>query len=192
MAMTPSNMIPLGTAAPEFRLRDTDGTLVSLSDFAGSPALVVAFICNHCPFVKHIRDGLARFGDDMKAAGVAVVAISSNDIATHPADSPENMAKEKADAGYHFPYLFDSDQSVAAAYHAACTPDFFVFDKHQKLAYRGQFDDSRPSNSLAVTGNDVRAAVADLIAGRTPAADQKPSIGCNIKWSPGRQPAYAS
>ena len=191
MALTPSTMLPLGTVAPEFTLRDTDGKQVSLSDFTGSPALVVAFICNHCPFVKHIREGLASFGDDMKAAGVVVVAISSNDINSHPADSPENMAKEKALAGYNFPYLYDADQSVAAAYHAACTPDFFVFDKDRRLAYRGQFDDSRPGNGLSVTGADLRAAVAEILAGRSPSATQKPSIGCNIKWTPGREPAYA-
>lgn len=191
MALTPSTMLPLGTVAPDFSLNDTDGKRVSLSDFAGSPALVVAYICNHCPFVKHIREGLARFGNDMKAAGVAVVAISSNDTTTHPADSPENMAKEKASAGYNFPYLFDADQSVAAAYHAACTPDFFVFGKDLRLAYRGQFDDSRPGNGLSVTGADLRAAVAEILAGRSPSGTQKPSIGCNIKWAPGREPAYA-
>lgn len=191
MALTPSTMLPLGTVAPDFSLNDTDGKRVSLSDFAGSPALVVAFICNHCPFVKHIREGLARFGDDMKAAGVAVLAISSNDTITHPADSPENMAKEQSSAGYNFPYLFDADQSVAAAYQAACTPDFFVFDKELRLAYRGQFDDSRPGNGLSVTGADLRAAVAEILAGRSPSGTQKPSIGCNIKWAPGREPAYA-
>lgn len=191
MALTPSTMLPLGTLAPDFSLPDTDGNKVSICDFSSSPALVVAFICNHCPYVKHIREALARLGDDMLAAGVSVIAINSNDIKTHPSDSPENMVKEKAMAGYNFPYLFDADQSVAAAYHAACTPDFFVFDKNRRLAYRGQFDDSRPGNGLIVTGADVRSAVAEILAGRNPSASQKPSIGCNIKWTPGREPAYA-
>lgn len=191
MALTPSTMLSLGTLAPDFRLQETEGKLVQLSDFAGSPALVVAFICNHCPFVKHIREGLAEFGRDMKSAGVAVVAISANDTVTHPADSPEKMLLEKKAAGYEFPYLFDADQSVAAAYHAACTPDFFLFDGQNKLVYRGQFDDSRPGNGLPVTGADLRAAVAAVLAGQSPLADQKPSIGCNIKWTPGREPAYA-
>ena len=191
MALTPSTMLPLGTAAPDFKLPDTDGKLYALKDFAQADALVVMFICNHCPFVKHVRAELARLGHDMKARNVAVVAVSSNDITSHPADSPAKMAEEKIAAGYDFPYLYDADQSVAAAYHAACTPDFFVFDKARTLVYRGQLDDSRPGNNLPVTGADLRAAVERTLAGRPPVGVQKPSIGCNIKWTPGREPAYA-
>lgn len=191
MALTPSTMLPLGTKAPFFQLNDTDGKVVGLNDFQGASALVVAFICNHCPFVKHIRYELARFGRDMQAQGVAVVAISSNDIGTHPADSPEKMADEKRLAGYTFPYLFDADQSVAAAYRAACTPDFYLFDGNLELVYRGQLDDSRPGNGLPVTGHDLRNAVAWLLESKPLPVDQKPSIGCNIKWTPGREPEYA-
>lgn len=184
-------MLPLGSAAPLFRLPDTDGKTVSLNDFANADALVVMFICNHCPFVKHVREELARLGRDMAARNVAVLAISSNDITSHPADSPAKMAEEKIAADYCFPYLYDADQSVAAAYQAACTPDFFVFDKHRHLVYRGQLDDSRPGNNLPVTGADLRAAVNATLAGQPPVQPQKPSIGCNIKWTPGREPAYA-
>lgn len=191
MALTPSTMLPLGTAAPDFKLPDTDGKLYALKDFAQADALVVMFICNHCPFVKHVRAELARLGRDMKARNVAVVAVSSNDITSHPADSPAKMAEEKIAAGYDFPYLYDADQSVAAAYHAACTPDFFVFDKARTLVYRGQLDDSRPGNNLPVTGADLRAAIETALAGQPPEGLQKPSIGCNIKWTPGREPAYA-
>jgi len=191
MALTPSTMLPLGTAAPDFKLPDTDGKLYALKDFAQADALVVMFICNHCPFVKHVRAELARLGRDMKARNVAVVAVSSNDITSHPADSPAKMAEEKIAAGYDFPYLYDADQSVAAAYHAACTPDFFVFDKARTLVYRGQLDDSRPGNNLPVTGADLRAAIETALAGQPPVGLQKPSIGCNIKWTPGREPAYA-
>ncbi len=191
MALTPSNMLPIGTLAPDFRLPDTDGKLVGLHDFDGSPALVIAFICNHCPFVKHIREALAQFGANMQAKGVPVIAISSNDITTHPADSTEKMKEEKESAGYTFPYLYDADQSVAAAYQAACTPDFYLFDSQQKLAYRGQFCDARPGNDLKVTGEDLRKAVDQLLIGQTVSDMQKPSIGCNIKWTPGREPVYA-
>lgn len=191
MALTPSTMMPLGTAAPDFQLPDTDGKTYSLKDFAKADALVVMFICNHCPFVKHVRDELARLGRDLKARNVSLVAVSSNDITTHPADSPAKMAEEKSAAGYEFPYLYDADQSVATAYQAACTPDFFVFDKARNLVYRGQLDDSRPGNNLPVTGVDLRAAVDATLAGKPPLASQKASIGCNIKWSPGREPAYA-
>jgi peroxiredoxin len=191
MGLTPSTMLPLGTVAPAFALADTDGTIVRSDDFSKSPAMVVMFICNHCPFVKHVRDELARFGRDMKAKGVAVVAISSNDIQTHPADAPDMMAVEKQAAGYDFPYLFDADQSVAAAYQAACTPDFFVFDQGQRLVYRGQLDDSRPGNSIPVSGSDLRNAVEAVLAGQPIHEPQKPSIGCNIKWKPGQEPAYS-
>jgi peroxiredoxin len=190
MALTPSTMLALGTPAPEFSLPDTNGKLVSLSDFASAPALVVAFICNHCPYVKHIREGLAQFGREMQTRGVAVIAISSNDAVKYPDDSPARMAQEVKSAGYTFPYLHDESQAVAKAYRAACTPDFFLFDRDRQLVYRGQFDDSRPGNGRPVTGADLRAAVAALIGGRPVAADQTPSMGCNIKWKPGNEPDY--
>jgi peroxiredoxin len=182
MAETPSTMVALGTLAPDFRLPDTDGTLVARDDFKDAPALLVTFICNHCPFVKHIRTGLAQFARDYEGRGLAVVAINSNDVAAYPADSPANMAKEKKAAGYVFPYLYDETQQVAQAYRAACTPDFFLYDGARRLVYRGQFDDSRPGNGRPVTGADLRTAVDALLAGKPVAAQQKPSIGCNIKW----------
>ncbi|HXD85748.1 MAG TPA: thioredoxin family protein [Urbifossiella sp.] len=182
MALTPSTMAPLGMAAPDFRLPDTDGKLVALADFAKSPALLVAFICNHCPYVKHVRSAFAQLARDYQAKGVAIVGISSNDVVSHPDDSPAKMKEEKAAAGYVFPYLFDESQDVAKAYHAACTPDFFVFDKNRKLAYRGQMDGSRPGNDKPNDGADLRAALDAVLAGVAPAAQQWPSIGCNIKW----------
>jgi len=182
MAETPSTMVPLGTKAPAFRLPDTDGKMVALDDFHELPALLVMFICNHCPFVKHIRGGLAQFGRDYQNRGLAIVAISSNDVRAYPEDSPEKMAKEKRAAGYVFPYLYDETQEVAKAYHAACTPDFFLYDRERRLVYRGQFDASRPSNQKPVTGADLRAAVEAVLAGKPVSTDQKPSIGCNIKW----------
>ena len=190
MARTPSTMLPLGTPAPDFRLPDTRGRAHALSDFAGQPLLVM-FICNHCPFVKHVRDELARIGRDYAGRGLGIVAISSNDVRSYPADSVENMAKEAADAGYTFPYLYDATQAVARAYRAACTPDFYVFDREQRLVYRGQLDDSRPGNGVAVTGRDLRRALDEVLAGKAPDADaQKPSIGCNIKWIAGNEPDY--
>jgi peroxiredoxin len=192
MAQTPSNMIPLGTAAPDFGLPDTDGNTVSLHDFDNAPALLVMFICNHCPFVKHLRDALADFGREYQSRGLAIVAINSNDVAKYPDDSPEKMKHEKADAGWTFPYLFDETQQVAKAYKAACTPDFFLFDKDRKLVYRGQFDTSRPGNDEPITGADLRAAVDAVLDGRDVPEDQHPSIGCNIKWKPGLEPAYAT
>jgi len=182
MALTPSNMLPLGTSAPDFRLPDTSGKLVSRADFQTAPALVMLFICNHCPYVKHIRAGLAEFGRDAQRRGAAVVAISSNDVETHPADSPEKMAVEARTAGYTFPYLYDESQDVARAYQAACTPDIYLFDKSRKLVYRGQFDDSRPGNGRPVTGADLRAALDAILAGSPVSARQIPSVGCNIKW----------
>jgi peroxiredoxin len=182
MAETPSTMVALGKPAPDFRLPDTDGALVSLADFTDAPALLVMFICNHCPFVKHIRSGLAQFGRDYQGRGLAIVAINSNDVVAYPADSPANMAKEKRAAGYVFPYLYDETQQVAQAYGAACTPDFFLFDRARELVYRGQFDDSRPSNGRPVTGADLRAAVDAVLASKPVSTQQKPSIGCNIKW----------
>jgi peroxiredoxin len=182
MARTPSNMLPLGTPLPQFSLPDTaSGRMVSSSELAGRPAVVI-FICNHCPFVKHIRDELARFGADCRKAGVHFVAVSSNDAVSHPDDSPEAMAREAAQFGYSFPYLFDETQEVARAFQAACTPDLYIFDATGKLAYRGQFDGSRPGNGVPVTGRDARAAVDALLSGRAPSAEQTPSVGCNIKW----------
>ena len=184
-------MLPLGTIAPDFRLQDTvSGKPVALADFADAPALLVAFICNHCPFVKHIRAGLAQIGRDYQARGVAVVAISSNDVGTHPQDGPAAMTKEARAAGYTFPYLHDETQAVAKAYRAACTPDFFIFDQSRRLAYRGQMDDSRPGSNLPVTGADLRAALDAVLADKAVSPKQKPSIGCNIKWKPGNEPDY--
>lgn len=181
MAATESTMLPLGTPAPDFRLPDFNGKHIALSDLRAADGLVVAFICNHCPFVKHIRTELARFARDYQPRGIAVVAINSNDIGTYPQDGPAGMAEEARSAGYSFPYLLDETQQVAKAYHAACTPDLFLFDADRKLVYRGQFDSSRPGRG-APTGADLRAACDALLAGGPVAADQKPSIGCNIKW----------
>ena len=181
MAATPSAMVPLGTTAPDFRLPDTDGKTVARDDFKDAPALLVMFICNHCPFVKHVLAGLAQFARDYQGR-VAIVAINSNDVASYPDDSPANMAKEKRAAGYTFPYLYDETQEVAKAYRAACTPDFFLFDRARTLVYRGQFDDSRPSNQRRVTGADLRAAVDAVLAGKPVPVEQTPSVGCNIKW----------
>jgi peroxiredoxin len=185
MALTPSTMLPLGTTAPEFALPDISGKKVSLADFKGSSALLVMFICNHCPYVKHLRAGLAQLGKDYQSKGVAIVAINANDVKNYPDDSPVRMKEEAASAGYHFPYLYDETQNVAKAYRAACTPDFFLFDGDLKLVYRGQFDASRPGNGVQVTGQDLRAAMDAVIAGRPVPKDQKPSIGCNIKWKGG-------
>jgi peroxiredoxin len=183
MALTPSTMLPLGTVAPEFRLPEpATGREIALADFAAAPALVVAFICNHCPYVKHVREGLARFGKDCAAQGAAMVAISANDAVNYPADSPDKIAAEVRAAGYSFPYLYDESQAVARAYRAACTPDFFLFDGQRRLVYRGQFDDSRPGNGVPVTGKDLRAALTAVLAGKPVSPDQKPSLGCNIKW----------
>jgi peroxiredoxin len=190
MVAVNSTMLPLGTQAPDFRLPDPSGKTFSLGDFQKAPALLVVFMCNHCPYVKHIRAGLAKFARDYKASGVAVVGINANDVANYPADSPAKMAEEAAAAGYIFPYLYDATQAVAKAYRAACTPDFFLFDAAQRLVYRGQFDDSRPGNGITVTGKDIRAALDALLSGQPVAANQKASIGCNIKWQPGNEPDY--
>jgi peroxiredoxin len=192
MARTPSTMLDLGTPAPGFRLPDFDGHVYALDDFRGSPALLVAFICNHCPFVKHIRGEFAAFAREYAARGLAVVAINSNDLETYPQDGPDAMRREAAELGYGFPYLVDESQAVARAYRAACTPDFFLFDAQRRLVYRGQFDDSRPGNGRPVTGADLRAAVDATLDGRSPAADQFPSVGCNIKWRKGNEPGYAA
>lgn len=190
MARTPSTMLPLGTKAPDFKLPDTDGKPVSLADFQGKQGLLVMFICNHCPFVKHLRSALAQLGRDYAGKSLAIVAISSNDATAFPDDGPAKMAEEKKSAGYTFPYLYDETQKAAQAYRAACTPDFFLFDKDRTLVYRGQFDDSRPDNGLPVTGADLRAALDAVVAGKPVPATQKPSIGCNIKWKPGNSPDY--
>lgn len=190
MAQTPSTMLPLGTVAPAFTLPDTTLQQVSLETFAGAPALLVMFICNHCPFVKHLRSELAQLGRDYVAQGLGIVAISSNDADAYPADSPAKMIEEQQAAGYNFPYLFDGTQEVAKSYRAACTPDFYLFDKDRRLVYRGQFDDSRPSNGLPVTGKDLRAAIDAVLAGKPVSTEQRPSIGCNIKWRPGQEPDY--
>ncbi|MBM4107577.1 MAG: thioredoxin family protein [Phycisphaerae bacterium] len=195
MAATPSTMLALGTAAPAFSLPDAvTGRSTTLKTFEGSKALVVMFLCNHCPFVKHVRGELARVARDYQARGVGFVAISSNDVENYPEDAPAKMKEQARDAGYTFPYLFDEAQSVAKAYRAACTPDFFVFDASRRLAYRGRLDDSRPPGktgaSTPVTGADLRAALDAVLAGRAAPAEQKPSIGCNIKWKPGNEPDY--
>jgi peroxiredoxin len=183
-------MLPLGVDAPEFSLPATDGRMVSLESFPGAKGYLVMFICNHCPFVKHVRPALARLTRQFQSQGVGVVAISSNDAAKYPADGPERMKEEVAAAGYTFPYLYDESQEVAKAYKAACTPDFFLFGADRKLAYRGGMDASRPGNNIPVTGEELTAAVEALLAGKKPSADQKPSVGCNIKWKPGREPEY--
>lgn len=188
MARTESRMLELGTPAPEFRLPDPDGREHALADSAA--AFLVMFICNHCPFVKHVRKELAAIGRDYAARNVAIYAINSNDYDAHPDDSPAMMKAEAGEFGYEFPYLVDRDQSVAKAYQAACTPDFFVFDAERRLAYRGQLDDSRPGNDQPVTGRDLRAALDAVLDGRAVSEPQKPSIGCNVKWRPGNAPEW--
>lgn len=190
MVRTPSTMLPLGTVAPDFSLPNVDGRIMSLADAAGPRGTIVMFICNHCPFVKHVADQLAALGRDCLGQGVGVVAISANDVSLHPADSPEQMVREAEDRGYVFPYLYDETQEVAKEYHAACTPDFYLFDANRRLVYRGQFDASRPGNEIPVTGGDLRAAITALLAGAPPVADQIPSLGCNIKWKAGNEPPY--
>ena len=187
MAAVESQMLALGTEAPAFSLPDPDGTVHSLRE--GAAAYLVMFICNHCPFVKHVREELARIGRDYSDRNVAIYAINSNDITTHPGDSPEKMKEEAATWGYVFPYLYDEGQDVAKAYRAACTPDFYLFDAQQKLAYRGQFDGARPRNDDPVSGADLRAAVDAVLAGRAGEGTQKASMGCGIKWKPGNEPS---
>lgn len=190
MVAVNSTMLALGTRAPDFRLPDSTGKMVSLADFTNSRALFAIFMCNHCPYVKQIRSGLAQLARDYMSRGVAIVGISSNDVENYPADSPKKMAEEAKAAGYIFPYLYDETQEVAKSYRAACTPDIYIFDSEQRLAYRGQFDDSRPGNGISVTGKDVRAALDALLAGKPVPPNQKVSIGCNIKWKPGNEPDY--
>jgi peroxiredoxin len=191
-----STMLPLGSRAPDFALPDysgnsAPGTIIDLDSFQGAKVLVVAFICNHCPFVKHIMDELARLGRDCTRKGLAFVAIMPNDVDTHPADAPDRMTEVARAQGFEFPYLYDADQSVAKAFQAACTPDFFVFDANFNLAYRGQLDDSRPGTDEPVTGRDLRLAIEAVMTGQSMETPQKPSIGCSIKWKPGNEPEYA-
>ena len=190
MVAVNSTMLPLGTSAPDFHLPDTSGKTVSLADFNGASALLVVFMCNHCPYVKHIRSGLAQLAREYLPRGVAIAGISSNDAVNYPADGPAKMAEEAKSAGYIFPYLYDESQETAKAYRAACTPDFYLFDAQHHLVYRGQFDDSRPGNGVPATGQDLREALDAALAGQPPLAKQKPSIGCNIKWKSGNQPEY--
>ena len=190
MVRTPSTMLPLGTLAPDFELLNVDGQMVSYGAAAGKQGTVVMFICNHCPFVKHVADQLAVLGRDYMPRGIGFVAISSNDVSTHPSDSPEQMVAEADERGYPFPYLYDESQEVAKAYHAACTPDFYVFDHERKLVYRGQLDPSRPGSDVPVTAADLRAALEALLAGAAPITEQVPSLGCNIKWKAGNKPGY--
>ena len=190
MVRTASTMLPLGTRAPDFTLTNTDGQSVSLSDFRDKKTLVIIFMCNHCPYVKHVAPELTRVSNEYMSKGVGFIGISSNDVVAHPEDSPEMMKAEAAKQGYTFPYLYDADQSVAMAYHAACTPDIFVFDSSQLLVYRGQLDDSRPKTDKPLTGKDLRSALDCILAGKSVPSEQRPSIGCNIKWKEGSEPEY--
>ena len=183
MALTPSSMVSLGTPAPNFSLPDTiSGETVSFSDLKGQKGTLVMFICNHCPFVKHIHPELVRLGKDYQNSEVSIIAISSNDVENYPEDSPEKMKQLASKLGFSFPYLYDQDQKAARAYEAECTPDFFLFDADNKLVYRGQLDDSRPENGIALSGKDLRAAIDAVITGSEVPQDQRPSVGCNIKW----------
>jgi peroxiredoxin len=190
MVKTASTMLPLGTQAPDFSLPDTEGKTVSPGDFADAPALLVVFMCNHCPYVKHVAEGLAKLAKEYQDRGVAVVGINANDVASFPDDAPDKMAQEVNRRGYTFPYLYDENQEVAKKYRAACTPDFYVFDGRRRLVYRGQMDDSRPESGVEVTGTDLRAALDAVLAGEPVTEDQKPSLGCNIKWKAGNAPDY--
>lgn len=190
MVLTASTMMPLGTKAPSFSLKDTGGRPVSLDDFKEAKALLVIFMCNHCPYVKHVSKGLAALTKEYMAKGVAVVGINSNDVEKYSEDNPANMAKEAKMAGYSFPYLFDETQAVAKAYRAACTPEFYVFDKDKKLVYRGQMDASRPGNNIPVKGVDLRRALDAVLSGDEVPGEQRPGMGCNIKWKPGNEPDY--
>jgi peroxiredoxin len=190
MVNTPSTMVPLGTRAPSFNLPDTGGKVVSLDDYKNAPALLVVFLCNHCPFVKHILPHFVELAGEYQRRGVGIVGISSNDVSHYPDDSPEKMAELSRAMGFPFPYLYDESQTVARAYGAACTPDFYLFDRGGCLVYRGQMDDSRPGNGRPVTGAELRAAMDAVLQGRPVSDDQRPSIGCNIKWKPGNEPDY--
>ncbi|KAB2835182.1 MAG: thioredoxin family protein [Candidatus Dadabacteria bacterium] len=183
MALTPSNMLPLGTKAPEFKLHDAvSEKALGLDDLKSDKATVVMFICNHCPYVKHVQKGLVELANDYIPKGVSFIGVNSNDVAKYPEDSPANMKSVALKLGYPFPYLFDETQEVARAYEAACTPDFYVFDADMKLVYRGQMDDSRPGNGKPVTGRNIRDTLDRILSGKPVDSDQIPSIGCNIKW----------
>ena len=190
VAVASTMKLSLGSRAPNFALADPAGRIHTLADFDSAPALLVVFMCNHCPHVKHVAEELAKLAREYQERGVAVVGINSNDFEHYPDDSPEKMAEEIRQRGYTFPYLTDERQDVAKAYRAACTPDFYVFDKEQRLVYRGQMDDSRPSNHVPVTGKDLRAALDAVLAGQPVPEHQRPSLGCNIKWKPGKEPDY--
>jgi peroxiredoxin len=191
MAMA-SVMLPLGTPAPPFALRDVvSGQIVSLDSFTGKPALLVMFICRHCPYVQHVEQALAKLGEDYADSGLGIIGISSNDPAHYPDDAPERLKEMAQRLDFTFPFCFDETQEVAKAYKAACTPDFYLFDRERRLVYRGQLDDSRPGNSKPVTGRDLRAAIDAVFAGKSVDPNQKASIGCSIKWKPGNDPAYA-
>ena len=190
MSLTPSTMLTLGIKAPDFNLPDTEGNNVSLNDFSNDPVLLVVFMCNHCPFVKHIREHFVQLVKEYQGKGVKVVGINSNDVENYPEDSPENMARVSKKLGFTFPYLYDESQEVAQAYHAACTPDFFLFDADRKLVYRGQLDSSRPGNDIPITGNDLRDALDAVLGGKSVTSEQRPSLGCNIKWKSGNEPEY--
>lgn len=191
MALTASTMLPLGTKAPNFYLPDVvSGEMISLSTFAGKKALLIMSICKHCPFVKHVQNELANLGKDYVNRDVGIVAISSNDVNKYPDDAPEQLKAIAQELGFTFPLCYDESQETAKAYTAACTPDFFLFDADQRLVYRGQLDDSRPSNGKPVTGKDLRAALDAVVTGQVVTSEQKPSVGCNIKWKPGNEPSY--
>lgn len=190
MAAALSTMLELGTPAPDFALPDTEGGTVSLAELPDAPALLVMFLSNHCPYVKHVRGAIAELARDYAPRGVQIVGIMSNDVSRYPADAPERMREERAAAGWTFPYLYDASQEVARAYRAACTPDIFLFDRDRRLVYRGQFDSSRPGNGLTPNGEDVRFALDAVLEGRPVSGDQRPSIGCNIKWKPGNEPEW--
>ncbi len=191
MVLTPSTMLALGTPAPDFELPDAvSAKKISLSSFKNKKALLLMFICRHCPYVQHIKEELARLGRDYAKKDLAIVAISSNDAENYPDDSPAKLKAMAAELGINFPFLYDESQAVAKSYTAACTPDFFLFDDQRKLVYRGQLDDSRPGNNKPLNGQDLRAALDAALAGRAAPAGQKPSIGCNIKWKPGNEPDY--
>jgi peroxiredoxin len=191
MVMTASTMLPLGMSAPHFNLPDTQGKSVSIDDFKDAKVLLVVFMCNHCPFVKHILKDFIKLVKEYQPKGVAVVGINSNDVESFPDDSPPMMVKVAKQLGFTFPYLYDENQEAAKKYHAACTPDFFLFDKERKLVYRGQMDDSRPGNNILITGADLRAAINAALTGTAVSKQQKPSMGCNIKWKTGNEPDYA-
>ncbi|MFM2061324.1 MAG: hypothetical protein RLZZ507_994 [Cyanobacteriota bacterium] len=191
MVLTASTMLPLGTKAPEFHLPEVvSGENISLANFADKKALLVMFICRHCPFVKHIQTELAQLGKDYFNTDLGIVAISANDAQNYPNDAPESLKEMAAELGFKFPLCYDETQATAKAYTAACTPDFFLFDHQRNLVYRGQLDDSRPSNNKPVTGADLRAAIEAVLADQAVTSEQQPSIGCNIKWKPGNEPGY--